>query len=470
MGDRIPRGDPGHELANPGIDAVISLKVERLRKPNRTRFDIASEQSGLQRGVTSLDNVVDRVQMQKLAHRAKIRSVTFGGPGYNSSVVFRDPRAEFERIFSARGGEFPIEGVPDDLQFLFTDAPAYASGGLAQAQTPSADPFPFYIGYVAHPTFNAAAADTSAGGLVGIHAHIPYALLAACLAYVDRCAPGEDIPDLRSAAPPTFADWAGFDWADWPPYLYDRIEAVLGGPDGDRRLQFAFQLHVLGALYVTMHEAMHLTLGHAAWYQRFLGEPVMMEFSPDRARVATRESQAAEYLADINTAGGLVEVATRDLGGDRLLATRWLVQAISIVLHLLPPSFRSDDAFGRHRSHPHPFVRMQWINSLLLTRVPEESAQPAVMAPFAHATVTLDGLSGGRDGWLEVNKRNMSGPRLLTDALLRRNARHANALQPLFWTQAPHYPGFHQGFPIGGCEHGPTAPLDAEPSPPSPGP
>lgn len=372
----------------------------------------------------------------------------------------------FRKTFQNQGGEFDFSGIEYDLLFLFEDPISYSSAGLDQAKTRFRESFPFHIGFIANPTFNAAAADTPWGGLIGLNYSIPFLLMDACLTYADICDLEIKLPNLNERLHAIASDQPldipqQLDVRLWQDHLYKKIETLLGADEGDARLKFALNLYTAGSLFIVMHESLHVILGHAAWFQQNLGTNVLLEFSSLRSQMRPRDSQAIEYLADINSAAGLVSSLERDLskmetvGRPRCEAVKLVSQGAAIVLHLLPSSYQKNDAFGRHRSHPHPYVRMQWINSLLLGQVEEGEIQAVVMQPFAHATVALDHIFHGKDRWIEVNQINLQSHRPITEILLNRVIRHSSVLQEQFWPYAPEYQGFTRGWPNEPCEHMP---------------
>lgn len=154
--------------------------------------------------------------------------------------------------------------------------------------------------------------------------------------------------------------------------LFDNLMSSEQYPSAN--VEMAFFLYELAARFITMHEIMHIVLGHTAYVKRECSLDMLFEFSEEREeKLDEGFSQCLEFIADRHSSRGILakllnndydsELMYRLLKHSKLtkeeVLVRYFTMAMTITLHLFPA--RDHTLYSLYPSHPHPYTRMQWI-------------------------------------------------------------------------------------------------------------
>ena len=379
----------------------------------------------------------------------------------------------FEDRFWLHGEVFDETTLPEPMNLLYEIPIYYLTSALETAKTPIGKSFPFLARYVTNGSFNAAACDTEDGGLVCIHASVPILLLIACVSYATRCNVGTALPKEQEGMLIIYDEKITLlgrlaDIDITPEKLIGSFEELwhkLSFTDSkDRVFQYGLFLYEIAIRFIAMHECMHIILGHTAYLEKKLGINVLVEFSSQREEQIQLElGQSLEFLADRNAACGIL---SQTLNGNSLhdygkqapnflevdfstFITRSVVQAICILMHQFPYKLENQLNDTLLKTHPHPYIRMQWMNTEMGAFItPEEKFSERIVLPFAYATATLSTNFVTPNSWISVNSQNInySNDKMFSDFSYKQISQNAKNLQDKMWNLAPVYKGFVKGW------------------------
>jgi hypothetical protein len=238
--------------------------------------------------------------------------------------------------------------------------------------------------------------------------------------------------------------------------LYDEIQSsiTLSGIE-EETFQYGLFLYESAIRFVVMHECMHIILGHTTYARKSFGIKLFMEVSEEReSHLPHHIGQVLEFLADRNTAAGVVAQAlegnTFHTYGQELpsllqidrqtFLTRSVVNAICILFHLFPYNLKLPLNNTVVRTHPHPYVRMQWINRAIGSITGKDAFTEAVVRPFGYTMATLARNFTTPNSWLMANSENFQDESVaFSDKSYEQVSLLAKELQAQLWTHAPVY-------------------------------
>lgn len=278
-----------------------------------------------------------------------------------------------------------------DCRWLYDVAATRLEDALAAATYTSAGKskqYPFHINYSPGRHLDAAAWHIDPIGCnITIFSSTPVLILMACMQFAGSC-------DRLTAMPLSDNDQLVVQrkkirlrtLLDHPVGSEADLTSILDPFFAARRANTAlgFFLCEIALKFVSMHECMHVILGHTGYIGKHYGARNFPEFSRGKAEtIQPLFSQMLEFIADRHTVRGLL---VRMLHGDidelhkenllkditipePLYLLRCLVHACAVLFHLFPGNRRS--IFTRNKSHPHPYIRMRWICNELMTELDE---------------------------------------------------------------------------------------------------
>ncbi|NEP77147.1 MAG: hypothetical protein F6K39_02555 [Okeania sp. SIO3B3] len=379
----------------------------------------------------------------------------------------------FEEKFWICGEVFDEAALSEPISLLYELPIYYLNSALEAARTTTGEPFTFLVGYVRNGTFNAAACDTEYGGLVCLHASVPYLLFMACVNYATRCDLETALPKVQDGMLIIYDDKITLpgrlaDIDITPAKLTRNFEEFCHSLQTAERKDDVFQyglfLYEIGIRFIVMHECMHIILGHTAYLRKKLGMNLLIEISSQREENLHKKlNQALEFLADRNTVCGILVQA---LDGNLLhsygnnipefikvdfstFIARSVVQAICILMHQFPYKLENNLDSSLLKTHPHPYVRMQWMNTEMGNHVVgEEQFAEKIVLPFGYAMATLANNFVTPNSWADVNKENIdySEKEMFSDFSYEYISGCAQKLQNEMWNLAPVYEGFIRGW------------------------
>lgn len=382
-------------------------------------------------------------------------------------------RKSFADKFWIYGEVFDETSLPEPARTLYDIPISYLRTALKHARSPTGYPYPFFAGYAVNGSFNAVACDTANAGLVCIHSSVPILLFLACVNYATRCDIGDALPKRQDNALISFDDKIVLPGhlndsqlvsATIARTVEDLRQSILSADNGKQVLVYGLFLYDIAIRFVAMHESMHIILGHAAYLKKHFELDVFAEFSAERDRhLEPKFNQSLEFLADRNCACGIL---TQVLNGNTLhpfstqiqelakvdfrrFVFRSVVQAYCILFHLLP--YKLDDGLTGTfiKTHPHPYVRMQWINTEIGYHVlrSEDEFTEEIVYPFACAAATLANNFVTPNTWISANAENIdTGRRMFSDLTYGEVSKRSRDMQASMWEFAPLYKGFTRGW------------------------
>lgn len=385
-----------------------------------------------------------------------------------------DFSSEFDKTFGYLGEVFNEKSLPEPLNVVYELPAVYLESALSQARSKQGDSYPFFVKYIINGSFNAAAVAANKGGVVCIHYSVPILLFNACLLFASRCDLSTALPATDNEALIVFPEKLILDGEirlqsdtgiSEVMNLYNLCTNMISRHhNAEDIFQYALWLYEFSARFIAMHECMHIILGHTAYSKNHFGLNVFEEFSVTREEVIPIEiGQILEYLADRNSASGVLAQAfegnmfhsfsTEPPVNLRINQTvfigRSLINSLCILFHLLPYSMNNTLKESLYRTHPHPYIRMQWLNSIFGAQLSEEEFEEAIFRPFAFASATLSKNFLTPNSWGAVNAENFNvkkGSIAFSDWTHEQISIKANALQSTLWEHAPVYEGFTKGW------------------------
>jgi hypothetical protein len=326
---------------------------------------------------------------------------------------------------------------------LYDMAVNMVSQALSQARILEGDaqhPYPCLIGFPEKLSFNAGTCDLDAGGsIVVINAAVPYLLFCACFIYSSRANKRTGLPveendkllvyDTRMELigklpkkPRCVSDYSA---------LFDQ----LCSNEYYRSANMAYTLFMysIAIRFIVMHEVMHIVLGHTAYIKKVLQLDTFMEFSSARESIVDPGFlQCMEFLADRHAIRG---IARKMIEGDpyfsseaqeqliqeaivdqRTYLIRGVMTAATVVFHLFPS--RDETLHKPIMSHPHPYLRSQWLAMELGHELGKEcDVIQAIFTPLAYTAATLSANFNCPGDWriateLDRNKKDGDFPYL----------------------------------------------------------
>lgn len=369
-----------------------------------------------------------------------------------------------EEIVKIYGNLLSCKSIPEPFRSFYEEGKSLIHNALSSALLFSdgkPEPYPFSMAYPLKGSFNAGTWNRSRqGSIITINASVPYLLFNACAAYSVRVSLTTGLPlhdkDNRLilyASPLSIPGRLGH--VSSAAYLSRLFEGVMNNPDYKAmNLPYALFIYDIAMKFFIMHEVMHVVLGHTGYAQKKLKMRHLMEFSSTRDSLFhPLFSQSMEFIADRHSARGvlkrLLEGADTYESQDTLLKgaavskdvflTRAVVTALTLLFHLFPVTDRN--ITDRNSSHPHPYIRMQWLISELEYEIRGKcDPMEALGYPFSAITATLISNYKTPHNWeqpvKEDNKFNCTGK--YYDQILQLTKKWQKGLWEKF---SPLYPG-----------------------------
>lgn len=309
----------------------------------------------------------------------------------------------FEERFGYYGKVFDETTLPEPIKFLYEIPIYYLNSAFAPAKRSSGE-FHFLARYVVNGAFNSSACDTEDGGMVCLHASVPILLFISCVNYATRCDIGTALPTEQDGRLLVYEkkiilqnslQKADINHAKLTEYFDDFCTSLIPLDINDEIFQYGLFLYEIAIRFVAMHECMHIVLGHTAYVKKHLGINMLTEFSDQREQQFQQEfGQALEFIADLNTASGIL---CQTLNGNTfhpygnqapkfikvdfsIFLTRSVVQAFCILLHHFPYKLENGLDEILLKTHPHPYIRMQWLNTEMGRQITKDQFTERIVA------------------------------------------------------------------------------------------
>lgn len=376
-----------------------------------------------------------------------------------------------EQILSLYGKEFDYNRLQGELKELYLIPVEYATAALSPAfhiKDGIIKSYPFCVKYIVNHNFNAFTFNMEEGSLVCIHCSVPILLYQLCLEFACCCNTKDSIPykesvkqlrglnlKLKYALSPHDAFVNGI-----TSYFNNLIKSdIYQLTEKENRKAYALYLYDLAIRFFIMHECMHIILGHTAYSQKRIGLNELFEFSTQREdKMDINFSQTIEFISDCHAARGvLVQSLLGELFCDYpkhfsstimvdkdCYVFRATVNALCLLFHLFPSKLKNGIADCLIKSHPHPYMRMQWLITELSAEL-EDSKQfhDYLHHPFACSLLTMHELYGLGNSWIELMQED--SPNQQNDLYSYFNYKNitekAKLLQHDLWLLSPLYEG-----------------------------
>ncbi len=314
-----------------------------------------------------------------------------------------------EKLFYL-GEEFNINELSKFPKALYQIPHKYATQALSLASTPSiknkrADKLNYSIKYISKETFNAGTCNKDNVSFIFINSSVPYLLFKACLSYAELCDVTTSMINEKNLQ---LLETKKFDLTQKLDYSSNNLESIkvlfqdlLKGLPRSNNLTFEYALFLyeIAIRFLIMHECMHVILGHTAFVQQQFNLDSYLEFSKEReCNIPFNIAQALEFIADRNTCRGiLIQTlqgnsiynfynSKRSISklSNRTLISRSVINALSIIFHIFPGILIKNMSETLIKTHPHPFIRMQWIITEMGYEVDNENQfNDFFLKPFA---------------------------------------------------------------------------------------
>ncbi|VAW56388.1 hypothetical protein MNBD_GAMMA07-2732 [hydrothermal vent metagenome] len=380
---------------------------------------------------------------------------------------------KFEEKFDIYGDIFNEKRLPELVRILYEIPCYYLNNSLDKALNNDNESYSFIVRYIESKSFNAAVCDIEDGGLICIHASVPILLFQACILYASRCNIENALPlekdgkiivfnkKIKLLGKLTFTLTPNNEIIKTYEDIIKFIDLL---EKSNEILQYGFFLYEIASRFMVMHESMHIILGHAGYLRNKLNMDVFFELSNEReSKLDSGSNQALEFLADQNAAFG---VLTQILQGNtlheygymeppnlavsfRLFKLRAFNQSLCILFHMFPIRMEQKLSETRINSHPHPYVRMQWINTQMGFEIEEAEFHEAAVRPFAYSMASLSYNFITPNEWMAANNDNFSKQKnSFSDKMFVKIQKKAKKMQNKAWKYAPKFKGFYRGYNI----------------------
>ncbi|MDD7887114.1 hypothetical protein [Flavivirga sp. 57AJ16] len=314
-----------------------------------------------------------------------------------------------EKLFYL-GEEFNLSLLSGFVKTLYQIPIEYATQALSLAKTQqdvNKKPIKlnYSIKYLINEPFNAGTCNRDGASFIFINSSVPYLLFKACISYAELC-------DIKKS---TIKEKKLKLLATKKIKLTQKLDYSLANPESIERLfqkllkdsahinklvfQYALFLYEIAIRFLTMHECMHVILGHTGYVKQKFNLDDYLEFSEEREhKIPLSTSQALEFMADRNTCRGILvqtlqgnsiyNVYSSKLKSSKLsremLISRSVTNALSIILHIFPGKLIENMSETLIKTHPHPFIRMQWMITEMSYEVGDENSfNHYFLKPFA---------------------------------------------------------------------------------------
>ncbi|MEL7005460.1 MAG: hypothetical protein AAFN93_22420, partial [Bacteroidota bacterium] len=340
------------------------------------------------------------------------------------SEVFVNKQDRFGKIFSC-------EDLSEDLFKIYEVALDYGNAALEPALSiKNGKKYNYLIKYVEGNTLNAFTCDELDGSIIGINNATPLLLFFACTRFARYCNPYVALPfhkDMQLLVKDKKILTRKLSRAsitkhhieqEYKEYIlsydYQSLDQLT--------IEYGLFLYDISIRFLIMHECFHIIMGHTAYVRDKLGLAELFEFSQQRETALEPDlGQTLEFIVDRHVCRGVLaqtllgnashnfakSAPTKVQVPQEEFITRSVTMALCVLFHLYPVKFQNNLSSSTVKTHPHPYIRMQWAITEMAQEVNCNRFEDYFVKPFG-LTMGIFGSNFGENQWIHFMREDMN--------------------------------------------------------------